>query len=826
MDYALLTLNNKNNGFELSIPLFLEQDLELAKRQEQGSTVTASKRSLKHEHSLSSNKLNHEQDSYTASQGDADSSVKEINSSAKSQYKSQFYVEKHDFKQDIKEQDLKPWIEATTAPQSSYNTQEQPSETPFYSLYEREYKVYEDNQYSIRLSLYKLSSLMQNLSDRLSFQLFVNDCDMGQLYPNSNGSVYFWSGRPNCIDIIKYKPFFLFYDQVVIRVTALANDFNYFTLVSPKLLCQSSNSDINDNIKDIINKLNSDNNQDIIELMFNYRKDSQGSNNHSFNLNSFSACLEEIISCYESNLVSFKTQAKYHLSSNYQLTLPKKISAITPISLQYLTQNLSILARTRGHALNQSQSQVVLCQAKPCQGSGLALSKAQGQNHGNNHSQCLEYLNSSSKQILALCKVKDFKTKENLQIWAFLARLEHHIIKAIKKLKELLASSLDQDQNTVLSSSKDQRANGAYYEQLNKLSSNLNLLFSIERINKEHIDRHIAKLNGYFKQVKRLKHLYGTIFGLDEHSKIALAKSVYSLPECSHVYEQVMPYKQIYSCMKNYFKYQGFSIDKERLLLSAKTLDSLFEYYCLYSLINMLLKNGFEADSSQQYYYLVNIAKNNADLPIANTYYFSKGQYKVTLYYQSIVSGCYFENDNMLFRTSANDSGLSNEGVDYNYYNPDFVLKISSAQDSDYIIMDAKYSTFDNIAKHYLSELIIKYVINMAVLDYKTADIHTNNTAKQAGNEIFLNHLLGQELKAKAPKILYALQGKIYKNESVSEIDSINLNFNNIWHYHQSPLAKLINPPTKIGIIEINAKHNNEDQLWKEICSVVPELNT
>ena len=239
---------------------------------------------------------------------------------------------------------------------------------------------------------------------------------------------------------------------------------------------------------------------------------------------------------------------------------------------------------------------------------------------------------------------------------------------------------------------------------------------------------------------------------------------------------------QVFEIIVRWFRYGEYSLEKERLILQVKTLDKLFEYYCLLRLLKLLADNGYQKANVKEpvfkFDYVSADKHYQNEKDVANTYLLSNGEVTATLYYQPVISAVQFENDLTLFRTTKPPAGNPD------YYTPDFVLKFTSSEDDEeYAIFDAKFSSRANIKKHSLSEVIRKYSCEISAAS-----------------------------RSSAPKMVWVLQGRVNGSE------------NAIWKYHNSQLASTYRPITSFGIVSINTAVEIRQRLWNEIRSSISLL--
>lgn len=276
----------------------------------------------------------------------------------------------------------------------------------------------------------------------------------------------------------------------------------------------------------------------------------------------------------------------------------------------------------------------------------------------------------------------------------------------------------------------------------------------------------LGKLNHSIDTLQNLYTQYETLFDVQ-------TSMLTTLPRKTSTFCEIKPYAQVFKIIVHWFQYGEYSLEKERLILQVKTLDKLFEYYCLLQLLKLLADNGYHKADIQEpaFKYLYTSAdghyQNEQD--VANTYVLSRNHITATLYYQPVISAFNFENGLTLYRTT------SKKG----YYTPDFVLKFSfSEHDEEYIIFDAKFASRDTIKNFRLPEVIRKYSCELCV----------------AAN-------------SRAPKMVWILQGRVNSNEKA------------IWRYHNSPLVSVCRPATSFGIVSVNTTIEIRQRLWNEIKS-------
>lgn len=491
------------------------------------------------------------------------------------------------------------------------------------------------------------------------------------------------------------------------------------------LLCVSKNPEDATNIQKILQELIAFDDSQVGEWIFSDAK--RGASNSLYegkwnkraykSLSSYIQLLEKIIACYKNNYTYFKMQGKHTIKRSDALVPCENVKTVSRDSFNWIVQNTAQLADVP-------------------YSSGIQY---QGKNY-------LPY------RIKTDAKQKSWDVYENRVVISFLYT-------ALLNAKQIYAE-FDSD---ILNVERIfSRIHGNFPKEYRAP------IITIKSLQVSFCRILLGKLNHSINALQNIYKQYKTLFDVP----ISLLTT---FPRKTSTFCELKPYAEVFETIVHWFQYGEYSLEKERLILQVKTLDKLFEYYCLLRLLKLLADNGYQkADVERpvfKYSYTSgdNYYQNEKD--VANTYMLSNNGVTVVLYYQPVISAVGFENHLSLFRTTKPPYYKPN------YYTPDFVLKFSSTEhNEEYVIFDAKFSSRSSIQKHYLPEIIRKYSCEFGVA---------------ADNP--------------APKMVWILQGRVNGNENV------------IWKYHNSPLASVYHPITSYGIVSINTVIEIKQQLWSEI---------
>ena len=577
--------------------------------------------------------------------------------------------------------------------------------------------VFEDGSYEIYFVCEQY-----NRTEVKSVAVCVNGEQVGDIILSANTAIVEGSTRYRD-DIFAKQPFLLHYDLIAVSFILSFVDGSSKEYFTDFLLCVSKNQEDATNIQNMLQELIAFDDSQVGEWIFSDGK--RGASNSLYegkwnkraykSLSSYIQLLEQVIACYKNNFAYFRMQGKHTIKQSSVLVPYEKVKKVSRDSFNWIMQNADQLA-------NVPYS------------SGVQY---QGKNYLPYH------LKTDASQ-------KSWDVYENRIVISFL----HTVLLNAKQI------FLEFDRDILNEERIISRIHGSFpKEYCAPIITIKSLQISFCRIL-------LGKLNHSIDTLQNLYTQYETLFDVQ-------TSMLTTLPRKTSTFCEIKPYAQVFKIIVHWFQYGEYSLEKERLILQVKTLDKLFEYYCLLQLLKLLADNGYHKADIQEpaFKYLYTSAdghyQNEQD--VANTYVLSRNHITATLYYQPVISAFNFENGLTLYRTT------SKKG----YYTPDFVLKFSfSEHDEEYIIFDAKFASRDTIKNFRLPEVIRKYSCELCV----------------AAN-------------SRAPKMVWILQGRVNSNEKA------------IWRYHNSPLVSVRRPATSFGIVSVNTTIEIRQRLWNEIKS-------
>jgi hypothetical protein len=532
------------------------------------------------------------------------------------------------------------------------------------------------------------------------------------------------------------QPFLLQYDLLKLSLSVQYNigfsNNEYLYYASDYLPCLSKYSDNAENKEAILKALFEFDDDRISDLMFptksgrisagnflqgGWQKDSYKS------LGSYIDMIKSICLSYEQNYPSFKINVKHAIAKKSSMESYRHIRNISASSLQWLFQNSDQLIEV----------------------STDTAIKFNSKNY-------LPYRMHIEKSI------KSYDIYENQVVLGFLQLVYNHARYIENQLKKDI-----QAENKVVEKLQEMEYGGMKMP-----------VIQVKRIQIQSSITQLGELKALIVTMERQYPKYQEILRCFE-------KQLAGIPQKTKIFQEVQPYRHIFKHIMEWYRFGEFNLLKENLIFNIKTMDTLFEYYCLYKLLLMLQSAGFVEDTEgvqASEYYAYKLAVYPYQRDIANTYRFQKDDLQIMLYYQPLIRPDDFENDITLYRTTSL----------LDCYTPDFMFKIQKKESAPrYLIMDAKYSTGETIRKYYIDKTSLKYSCQVA--------------GKKDGTV----------------KLVWLLQGRTdYGARNTIESTPIE-------QYHNSPLSEKFKPHISYAIVPLNNR-TDMSRLWFEICSAVPEL--
>jgi hypothetical protein len=173
-------------------------------------------------------------------------------------------------------------------------------------------------------------------------------------------------------------------------------------------------------------------------------------------------------------------------------------------------------------------------------------------------------------------------------------------------------------------------------------------------------------------------------------------------------------YRRLFEQLHEWYKLGEPALNGRNYLVKLRSVSKIYEFVVLFKLIDFLHENNW----------IIVESKWMADLKfVPSLVSFERNGLKLTLNYETKIYP--FSGETKHFDLV--DTKHSNASWDYNYWSPDFVLRLDNVERTKavYLILDAKYSSSGTVERTHLPTLVEKYFMNMAVYDAN------NQTLKQ-----------------------------------------------------------------------------------------------
>lgn len=424
-------------------------------------------------------------------------------------------------------------------------------------------------------------------------------------------------------------PFSMLCEMAMFTVIVIFQDGSKLELYSPYLLCASKNQDNSDNIQQMLQKLADFDNSIIGGWLFpNASRDlgkqktslihrdlthinpdekdelNQNKNTHR-SLNSYLQLLEEIVTCYQTNLAYFCRMGKHSIRKETMLQSPLNVKSLTVAGFQWLMQNSDQLASVNSNKgiYYRGQNYVPLQMVSEVN----IKSSDVYENHV-----VVSFLNVVLNNARHICAELKASVSENTAQVTTLLKAQNATLNSLTTpsvhnnhgRSESLQNSSNTSNDSTGSQNSSNHSNGSNGSP-NGSNSSPNGFTEGEAFdepsNLEHYVSSIARLKTMQLSLSqnllyRLDSVIDTLNNLlGQYLNMFKLKPDFTLkmPRKTKTFQEIKPYTQVFAMFLKWLNYGEFKLEKDKLFMRVKTLDQLFEYYCLIGLLEMLQANGY-----------------------------------------------------------------------------------------------------------------------------------------------------------------------------------------------------------------------------------------
>lgn len=363
------------------------------------------------------------------------------------------------------------------------------------------------------------------------------------------------------------------------------------------------------------------------------------------------ASIKEIVNVLKSNSPFFRSNPHTKTVSNFQVDSFERLSRITPQSIQYIATHPEQLKQTFAPT-------------------GIVVNRQQ----------------MIPQKTLVNFQYFSSKTPENIAIVSFIESIRRRV----EIRKQELQTSLAEGLGTVR---PNQNIKKDYILSSTVIHKYTQLTFAGV----------LTELEVLCNQLSILLSEYKEIFSC-EYSVL------HQLPKPSPIFLEIYHYRKIYELMVKWFASGEFVVPTKENFLHFTSADTIYEYFCLLNMYDILLSLGFMEDDEKRKLYEYKCSDPrymNTTGP--NTFVFIRGNQEVTLYYQPVIYSS----------PESTTNNISLVRTDKSYWTPDFIIKKVSSGMTTYGILDSKWRSREAIKKGgVLQETVYKYLYSVA--DYNT----------------------------------------------------------------------------------------------------------
>ena len=230
-------------------------------------------------------------------------------------------------------------------------------------------------------------------------------------------------------------------------------------------------------------------------------------------------------------------------------------------------------------------------------------------------------------------------------------------------------------------------------------------------------------LSQFSNQLNRLQKKYMQLYGAYQKIFDFKIEPFAGGPKPTAVFLGVPQYKKIFVGIYQWLNFGIYNLSDQKFMLSFAKISSLYEIYFLLKLIDYFKSRNYLVWESKRFYYPVKKESNYINTSYNNTFVLKNNDNRITIYYQPVVFSSYKKGSNEIELYKNNSIPADKTKTETaEYYNPDFIIKIENPEKNNYVVIDAKFSSFDTVKKYYFGNLSFKYMFSFSPLS-KNAEL-------------------------------------------------------------------------------------------------------
>lgn len=223
-------------------------------------------------------------------------------------------------------------------------------------------------------------------------------------------------------------------------------------------------------------------------------------------------------------------------------------------------------------------------------------------------------------------------------------------------------------------------------------------------------------------QLEKLSEKFTYLWGMySDILRIPLDQHIVP-PRPTAIFLSVPQYNRIFVRIHQWCSFGIYNFSKEHFMLSFIKISALYESYLLAKFLCYFRDRGYSLESSRRCVYPVSKRWKYKNTSVRNTFVLKNDQKRITLYYQPVifdtdqrsVNGIGLYRNNSISVYAGNEDDCRQGG---HYYVPDFLIKIEENGDSQYMIVDAKFSDYSSVRRYYVKDLVFKYLFSISPIE-------------------------------------------------------------------------------------------------------------
>ena len=237
------------------------------------------------------------------------------------------------------------------------------------------------------------------------------------------------------------------------------------------------------------------------------------------------------------------------------------------------------------------------------------------------------------------------------------------------------------------------------YDYLSDISINYQSLIEIrKKFGRKHYEKLLGDCKKLQQQCQRCTYVFD--------KNLPVKRRVQEEPKMTPGFGGNAHYRNIFDKIVEWYRCGKLSFAGDQFLFSLRTLDKLYEFFCLFQIIEALQTRGLKLEQTNYLQEESNILlRTEWNVEPSNLYIFSgPNNQQVKFYYQHQINRVKSSNGITLVDTYHRGNS------DKSHWTPDFIIEMKIDNKSSFSIFDSKYTKPGLAMDHYLPELTMKYI--------------------------------------------------------------------------------------------------------------------